>query len=63
MKFEYKTFTLRLEGTEEMRNAELTKTLNKFGSDGWELVTVNHSSSSYYYEVYLKRVIMDGKTL
>lgn len=63
MKYEYKVFTLCLKGTDEMKDAELTRVLNQFGSYGWELVTVDNTLGECYYHVYLKRVIMEGKTL
>ncbi|MDE7300789.1 MAG: DUF4177 domain-containing protein [Clostridia bacterium] len=63
MKYEYKVFTLCLDSSNEQNDIGMQKILNEFGSYGWELVTIDHTSSSYYYKVFLKRVIMEGKTL
>ena len=62
MKYEYKVLTLHLD-SDDNNDAVFEKVLNKFGGCGWELtaVDVDHSSDSYY--LFLKRVIMEGKTL
>lgn len=53
-KWEYKIVSLStVEEAPDMPNA--TRTLNAFGSDGWEVVAVVRGHSSNYFEVFLKR--------
>lgn len=56
-KWEYKRETLA-----NGSNVKIIDALNKFGSDGWEVIDIvlTHSNSNYvYYEVFFKRLLCE----